>query len=368
MANNDPSRTEKPTPKRIEEARRKGQVMMSEEVNSLAVVVIGFLLIFPTGRLILSGFGDLYSYCLDRFTSHEPWTPTTILELLAMTSWQSTRIALPFMLGVCAAGALAARVQVGHYLETEALAPKWEQLNPIAGCKQVIPSKDNILKLLLILAKLLVVSGLVYLMLRRELETLVWMPLRGLWAGLTWLESELISLTVTILCLLAGVTVLDYLRRRQQYMDNLMMTKQEVKDEHKNQDGDPQMKGKIRQRMREMTMMRLISEVPNADVVITNPIRVAIALRYQPGDPAPLVVAKGLRKRAARIRAIAREAGVPLIEAPPVARALYRTTEVGGLIPTHLYGAVAAILSRLARFRQDSRRSSRQPTAGGHDR
>ena len=126
-----------------------------------------------------------------------------------------------------------------------------------------------------------------------------------------------------------------------------MMTKQEVKDERKNAEGDATVKGKIRQKMRELTMMKMIVEVPKADVVITNPIHVAVAIRYQKGFIAPKVVAKGLRKRAKRIKEIAMFAGVPVIEEPPLARNLFRKTKLGSFIPSELFGAVATILAQL---------------------
>jgi len=365
MANADPSRTELPTPKRIEDARKEGQVLTSEEISSVVAVAVGALLLLPTIPLVRKGFGTFYQYCLVEGDSRAAWSIADLERLTAVTVGHCAIMALPILAGVTIAAVICGRAQVGNYLEIGALAWKFDQLNPVEGCKRVLPTWDNIARLLLVLAKLGVVVGLVWMMVRHQLDAIVWLPLRGLAGGVGWLFGQVASLTAAILLLLAALAVLDYLHRRKQYLDKLMMTKQEVKEEHRNADGDPHIKARIRARMRELTMMRLITEVPKADVVVTNPVRVAVALRYQPGEAAPIVVAKGLRKRALRIRQIAHDAGVPIIEAPPVARALYRTAVTGGFIPPHLYNAVAAILAQVFRHRRHRSSAVNLNLAGG---
>ncbi len=343
----DPSRTELPTPKRIEDARKEGKVLTSEEVNSLAVTIGGGVLMLPTAIMARDGFGNTLRYCLLDIDWQGDWSLAAISHGIGLATLQFGILLAPFLGGICIIAIASNRLQTGHYLEPGAMAFKPEQLSPVTGMKQVIPSADNMMKLVLILLKLIVIGGLVYLMVKRDLETIAWLPLQGLANGTAWVFEHFISVAAAILTLLTAVAVADYLWRRKQYIDNLMMTKQEVKDEHKNMDGDPHIKGRLRQRMRELSMMRLITEVPRADVIIANPIHVAVALRYQPGEMAPMVVAKGLRKRALRIKELARRSGVPVVEAPPLARAIYRSTASGAVIPPHLYGAVAAILARI---------------------
>jgi flagellar biosynthetic protein FlhB len=239
--------------------------------------------------------------------------------------------------------------QVGPYLEAAPLRWRLDQLNPVNGLKRLAPNLENILKLLMALIKISAIAALTYLAIRRDLGQLVTLPLISPLAGFMWVSGRCLVLALKVLVLFVGVAAIDYAYRRHEYYEKLKMTKQEVRDEHRNQEGDPMVKGRRRRRMRELTLARLMTEVPQADVVVVNPTHVAVALRYAPGMPAPRVVAKGLRKRALRIRRIAEGAGVPVVHEPPLARALYRQTRTGGYIPSDFFRAVALVLAQLQR-------------------
>ncbi len=346
MENKDPSKTELPSQRVIDDARRDGNVMNSTELNSLVVVFGSTLLLFWTFSTVNAGFNNIYQLIMNidcrgswntLQISHGAWVGGTVLSEILL---------LP-MIGICIIAITINRIQVGHYLEFKPLVWKFDSMNPVSGMKKILPSLDNTVKLLLVLAKVSVIAVFVYFAIRSDLNQIVTLPLVPLEAGVSWVMRRTVILILKILMFFTIVAILDFIWKKRRYTQKLMMTKQEVKDERKNAEGDPAVKGRLRQKMRELTMMRMIVEVPKADVVITNPIHVAIALRYEPGAKAPKVVARGLRKRAARIKAIAAAADVPIIEEPPLARALYKQARLGGFIPPELFGAVAAILARL---------------------
>ncbi|RMD73838.1 MAG: EscU/YscU/HrcU family type III secretion system export apparatus switch protein [Lentisphaerae bacterium] len=259
---------------------------------------------------------------------------------------------IPFMLVMVICCILSNRFQTGNYFSFGPLKWKPERLNPVSGMKSLMPNLQNMVKLGLTMAKVAVVGLFVYWTLIRDLDSFTQLPRLHLMGALAWIFKEVTLLALQIFAFFAVVAALDFIYKRYDYYENLKMTKQEVKDEHRNAEGDPMVKGRIRRKMMEMSFMRMITEIPKADVVVTNPTHVAVALRYTPGSYAPRVVAKGLRKRAERIKAIAREHAVPIVEAPPLARSLYRHTKVGGYIPEHLFRAVAAILARIHRQRR----------------
>ena len=197
------------------------------------------------------------------------------------------------------------------------------------------------------MSKVGIIAYLVYLSLRSDFEVLPKLMFMPLDASMRWLAETAYLLVFKVLTLYTAIAVIDYIVKRKKYYDDLMMTKQEVKDERKNAEGDPLIKSKIRQKMRQILRSSMMNAVPQADVVITNPTHVAIALKYEFGTYAPKVVAKGLRKTALRIKLLAKLSGIPVIEAPPLARTLYRNTDIGQFIPPEFYGAVAAILAKL---------------------
>jgi flagellar biosynthetic protein FlhB len=347
MANKDPSKTEKPTAKRIQNAREDGNVMVSQDITSIVVMIgVGAVLAATLNRMAM-GYNECLRMVLAEFSPTAEWDAVKFKEGGQRAVFFLGEILAPVLAGVVLFSYVATKVQVGKYFSMKPLAWKFDALNPAKGLQKVLPNVKNTMMLGLVILKVIVVASFVYLMFKRNMATLKLLPMMDLFDGLRWIASVVARLAAKIFLFFIIIAVLDYIYKRYDYFENLKMSKQEVKDEQKNAEGDPAVKSKIRQKMMKASLMRLIAEVPKADVVVTNPTHVAVALKYEPGGYAPMVVAKGLRKRAGRIKEIAREFGVPIVEAPPLARSLYRLTKVGGFIPEHLFSAVAIILARI---------------------
>ncbi|MCJ8331000.1 MAG: EscU/YscU/HrcU family type III secretion system export apparatus switch protein [Lentisphaeria bacterium] len=342
----DPSKTEEPTAKKIQESRRDGNVLMSQDIIALAVLTGGAMMVFTMVGQVQSGFLHSYTKILD-IDCREDWSNQAFTKGVHYSFFFLCKILVPTMLGICFMAIVSTKAQIGSYFETQSLRWKLDQLNPISGFKQVLPTPDNLMKLGLVLIKLAIVSFFIYVLLHEKFDIIVSLPLLPVADALAWIVKITSALIITILSVFIIAAILDYVWKRHKYMDNLKMTKQEVSDEHKNAEGDPKLKARLRQKMQEMSIMRMIIEVPKADVIVTNPTHVSIALSYKAGTYAPVVVAKGLRKKAMRIREIAKDNDIPIIESPPLARTLYRNTKLGAHIPENLFGAVAAVLARI---------------------
>ena len=346
MAAKDPNKSEQPTAKRLSEARSKGTVLMSQDIISVASVVVGSLLVIVTAPKVSSTFQELLQ-AVQHIDCRHTWTlQECVLGIRQAGGILASLLVFP-LVALGSVSVASVWGQIGPYFEMEPLTWKLDELNPASGMKRVLPSVQNTMKLVLALLKIVVIGFFIYLALRKDLLMIVTLPLQPIAHGVEWMHHQAVILTFKILALFVVLAGIDYAYRRKDYFDRLMMTKQEVKDELRNAEGDPQVKGRLRRRMRELTALRLIAEVPQADVVVVNPIHVAVALRYTPGSAAPRVVAKGLRKRALRIREIAETAQVPVIEDPPLARAIYRSTPQGKYISSRFFRAVATILAQL---------------------
>ncbi|MDD3118023.1 MAG: EscU/YscU/HrcU family type III secretion system export apparatus switch protein [Victivallales bacterium] len=345
----DPSKTEKPTAKRIQKAREEGNVMMSADISSLAVMLAGTITVYLLGPALTDGFERTMNliFSLD---CRESWTRSDIVSGMSYGMIMTGKIMTPSLLLIMLAGGVAMRAQVGKYFSMKAVKWKFNFMNFKNGLKELLPNRENAVKLLLTSAKVLLIGSLVYFTVKNELDAIKELGAIPLTEALQWLARHCLVMIYKMLALFILIAAIDYLVRRKKYYDNLMMSKQEVKDERRNAEGDPAVKGRIRRRMRELLRGQMMRNLPQADVVVTNPTHVAVALRYEPGGYAPRVVAKGLRLRAERIKEIARFHRIPIVEAPPLARSLYRHIPVGGYIGEEFYGAVAAILARLHRL------------------
>ncbi|OGV49669.1 MAG: hypothetical protein A2017_07375 [Lentisphaerae bacterium GWF2_44_16] len=348
MANKDPSRTEKPTGKKINEVRQDGNVLSSPDVLSFVMILGGTLLLFITVPQMYRAFENSLRMITD-IDCRQSWNNQTLIN----GAWTSLQILggllAPITFGLCFFAVITMRAQVGKYFSLKAIKWKFNAFNPASGIRSLLPSKHNLIKFLLTLAKVTVVSYLVYLLIKKDFDEILTLPFMPLDASLAWAVKRSYMLVFKILAMFMAIAVIDYVVKKRKYFEDMMMTKQEVKDERKNAEGDPIIKSKIRQKMRQMLRNRMARAIPGADVVIANPIHVAVALKYDADLPAPQVVAKGLRKRALLIKKIARENNVPIVEAPPLARSLYRTTKLGGYIQPQFYSAVAIILAKLQR-------------------
>lgn len=347
MENKDPSRTERPTPKRIYRAREDGNVMKSNEVVAVAVVLVGTLtFILLTMPYMSKLFREVF-YRIGEINCVRDWTDGEIIKGTSLAIQTTLALLAPVLLLVCFTAAIALRAQIGPYFHTKPLQWKFEQAFKV-NLESILPTRDNLINFLLTLAKMSVISLFVYISIANDLPKLSQLPLENFDAAVYWVVIKVLILVIKVILALIVLAIIDYVYRKKKYEVDLRMTKDEVRDERKNVEGDPRIKAAIRRKMMRF-IVNLLREVPKADVVITNPTHVAVALKYDPNEPAPRVVAKGLRKRALRIKELARAAGVPLVENKPLARSLYRKANVGGFVPAQFFSAVAAILARLHR-------------------
>jgi flagellar biosynthetic protein FlhB len=332
------------TPQKRQKQREDGNIAKSQDLNSAVALLVALGVMVLFGREMFHTMltaGSFYFSQLDELLL----TKTPIETLV----WQGMYLLFvatgPFMAALMLAGLAVNYLQVGFLFTGKPLVPKFGRLNPISGFKKFF-SLRSLVELAKNLAKLGVVGGVAWFTLYDRVEEVLSLMLLSplevtmAVAGLTFTLWWRIALAMVI------IAIIDYAYQRWQYDEDIKMTEREFRDETKNMEGDPHIKRRIRQLQRQMAMQRMMADVPTADVVITNPVRYAIALRYDMATMhAPVVVAKGMRITAERIRDLAVEHDVPIVQRPELARALYRSVEVGQPIQEDLFRAVAEVLS-----------------------
>ena len=344
-------KTEKATPKRRQDARKKGQVAQSRELPSVMILMMSLGLFFFGGGwmfLNLAGFmGDaLRSVALFRLADAES------AGILLIDTFRITfKILLPLMLVVFVAGLAGNVAQFGFLFSTEALAPKWNKLNPLSGLKRLF-SLRSLVELVKSIVKILFVAAVAYLLLKKELELIPSLTQQGVGDILAFVARVAFKICLNVSLALIVLAVLDYAYQRYEHEKGLKMTKQEVKDEYKQTEGDPKVKSRIRSIQLETARQRMMEAVPTADVVITNPTHLAVAIKFDAASMvAPQVVAKGAGYVAEKIKQIAAEHNVPRVEDKPLARTLFKIVDIGDTIPVDLYKAVAEVLAYVYRLR-----------------
>lgn len=338
-------RSEQPSSKRIQEARDKGQVSKSNEVSTcflFTATVISFYFYIPSVATRLS---HVMSYYLGN-TQMWDGTRDSLVRLFTQAVFQLGIMLMPILAVFLAVGIASNILQIGFIVSSEALIPKFSKLNPITGFKNKffsIRSLEMLIKNVVILA---VIGWVGYRSIKRELP--IFPPLMSSEVSvivLTLFRSAM-HLLWDFLWIFVIIAVADFAYQKWQHTQDLMMSKQEVKDEFKQTDGNPFIKGRIRSIQIHMARRRMMKDVPKADVIITNPTHLAIALKYERGKMiAPVVLAKGAGVLADKIREIARSSRIPIVENKPLAQALYKTVEIGDAIPEEWYRAVAEILA-----------------------
>ncbi len=339
----DAEKTEEPTPKKIEDARKEGNVPKSQDASgvvTLFVAILAFLMLFP---FIAEHMERLFQYYFSLVGM--PLDKLFMLDIAIVTFKEIFLMILPLSLAVAIAGVIAAVSQFGFLFTTKAITPDLKKLDPIKGMKNLFSLKKIIegVKTTLKAFTTLGVGFIFFFFFIKELPTVALFSLAD---QLDWLKDKMIIIALVMLLIIFVFAVIDVVIVRKQYFDGLKMSKQEVKDEMKNMEGDPLIKGKIKQKQMEISRQRMMAEVPNADVVITNPTHYAVAIKYDAEQShAPVVVAKGMDFVAQQIKKIARENDVHIVQNPPLARSLYAEVEVEQTIPETLFGAVAEVLA-----------------------
>lgn len=349
--NSDQEKTEEATPRKREEARKKGTVARSVEIPS-AIVLLSAL-----GAFLFAGpwmLGSLVEMMRSGFQLAGTFslTDTSVLPLLMAAAARIGRILAPLLGAVALAGVAAHIGQFGFLLAGKPLIPDPARLDPIQGMARLV-SLRSLVELIKSLFKMAAVGSVALVVIRSELGGIP--PLAGLPVNVILSVTGKMALKICFYAalVLLLIAAMDYAFQKWRHEKDLMMTRQEVKEEHRQQEGDPQIRARIRSTQAEMARRRMMEAVPRADVVITNPTRLAVALAYDPARmSAPRVTAKGAGHMAHRIREIARNHQVPLVEQRPLARMLYRLVPVDGAIPPDLYRAVAEVLAYVYRLRR----------------
>lgn len=356
MAEDLGDKTEQPTEKRITEARQRGQVTRSEDLSAAVVLGGAAILLYFFGSNLVGGMGSLMR------TSFEPETlgagvrTSSIEATIHLTTGVSLRLLIPVLLIMVVIALVDQFAQVGWNVSFEPMTPKLDRLSPGKGIKRIF-SRRSLVKGIINIAKLVVIATVAMLVVRGSMDRIVASPALTPGGVLLLIVMLVTKLGIWILVALFVIGAIDRFYQSWQHTVDLRMSKQEVKDERKSTEGDPEMKGRRLRMAREIVRQRLQSAVPKADVVVTNPTHYAVAISYDADTmDAPKLVAKGADYLALQIRLIASAHGVPIVERKPLARAIYRSVEVGQEIPADQYEAIAEVLAYV--YRLEGRLSS----------
>ena len=339
-------RTEQPTEHKIRRLREEGQVPKSQELVGAVTLFLPALLLLFLAPYMLRTCVEMFRFFFLRAAELDPTKDAIIVG--AFFSYL-LRLALPILIVAVFSAIFSNVVQVGFMFATKPLVPDFTKVLPRFGqfFKRIF-SVDGLFNFVKSIVKMLIIGGVAFFLIMSDKNKLVNLQKAGLWLGLTtvaWLAIRMLILSALLLLVLS---IPDLLFQRWRFKERNKMSRQEMKEEMKMYEGDPQVRNRIRSRFRELLKQNIAAAVPRADVVITNPTHYAVALEYQKDTmPGPMVTAKGADEVAARIRNIARDNGVPLVENKPVAQALYRETEVGDYIPESYYSIVATIFRKV---------------------
>ena len=337
-------KTEEPSEKRLTDARKKGQVPRSRELNTFVALMTGSVMLLFAGGAIVKGLGALMrqQFQLSREVIFDPATPVIYFEQVLL---DGLLLIVPVVIPLVLVALLTPMMMGGWNFTTEAMTPKFSKMNPFSGLKRMfgVQGVVELLKAIVKIALVFSVAGSLFDIYFNEFMSLSSMPLTAaIYKAIDIIAFSLLILSSTLILVVAIDVPYQLWNNKRQ----LKMTKQEVKDESKEQEGNPEVKGQIRRKQMEMAQQRMMNAVPEADVIVTNPAHFAVALKYDPmGAGAPVMVAKGADLIAAQIRNIAIGADITLVAAPPLARALFYSTEIGEEIPQGLFLAVAQILA-----------------------
>jgi flagellar biosynthetic protein FlhB len=339
----DQDKTEEPTGKKLEDARTDGNVPNSQDTAGVIVLFVAILALLSMFSFIADHLLWLTRYYFSLM--NHPLEQTNLIDIAVVTFREFLIMALPFTIIVAIAGVTGTVAQIGFNFTLKPLSPKFSKLNPIAGLANLI-TMHKALEALKTTFKSFAAMGVGFLFFWAYMKELPMVALFSLWDQMAWFKEKAIILAAVMLVMLFLFAIIDLFLTRKNYFEKLKMSKQEVKDEVKNMEGDPHVKAKIRQVQMQAARKRMMSSVPHADVVVTNPTHYAVAIKYdETKHNAPVVVAKGVDNIAIQIKKIARENGVHVMESPPLARALYKDVEIDHPVPEALFTAVAEVLA-----------------------
>lgn len=344
-------RTESATPKRREEARQKGQVFKSSDLNAAVILAAGTVVTFATLPYMVSTLRQFTAtYLLSR--GWYDFSPEYSQFLLVEVMLVMAQLAMPILGTTFAAALLVSFVQVGFVFSAEPLSPKLDRINPLSGFKRIF-SKRALVEMVKSIAKVVITGWIVYATLRGQFHVFPRFVDMDIIAMVKILSEMIFEIALKVGLVFVIIGVADYFFQWYEYEQSLKMSKYDIKQEYKQSEGDPQLKARQKQIQREYAMRRMMAEVPKADVVITNPTHFAVVLKYEADTmQAPMVVAKGQDFIAQKIRELAREHQVVMVENPPLARTLFYSVEIGAQVPEEMYQAVAEVLAFVYRHKK----------------
>lgn len=346
-------KTEKATPKKREEEREKGKVAKSQDVNTAILLLSCFIILAAFGSFMKNGMISVYRQA---FTEYIHWELTVDTAVMIFTDvvLEVAIILAPIMIVATIAGIAANVMQVGILFTTEPLKFDLQKIDPISGAKRIF-SIRALVELLKSLFKIIFIGAVTFTVIWINKDQMLMLSQKSIESALGFFGQITIIMGVSATIALLFLAVFDYAYQKFDYEKNLRMSKQDIKDEHKNVEGDPLIKSKLREKQRQMAMQRMMSDVPTADVIITNPTHYSIAIKYDEDEvSAPYVVAKGVDQVAFKIREIAKAHDIMTVENKQLARSLYEVTEIGQVIPEQFYQAVAEVLAYVYKLEKRS--------------
>jgi len=339
----DQEKTEEPTAKKLEDARQEGNVPKSQDTAGVIILFVAIMALLMMFNFISEHLLALVRYYFSLM--NHPLEEVNLIDIAFVTFREFILMILPFTAIVALAGVAGTVAQIGFNFTTKPLSPNFSKLDPIAGLKNMI-SMQKLIESLKITFQSFTALGVGFLFFWSYIKELPTVALFDIWAQMAWFKEKVIIIAAVMLVILFLFAMIDLFLTRKHYFDKLKMSLQEIKDEMKNMEGDPHIKAKIRQIQMQAARKRMMSAVPTADVVVTNPTHYAVAIKYDETKHfAPVVVAKGVDHIAVQIKKVARENGVHVMESPPLARALYKDVEIDHHVPEALFTAVAEVLA-----------------------
>ncbi len=354
---NGQEKTEQATPRKLQKSREEGQVARSTEISSFAVFGAGMIILLLSQKIVASNMSALASEIFTNLSTLE--LSYSMLQIYAVKGLYYFIIStFPFFAGIYVITLAANILQVGFKITPKALQPKFSKLNPLTGLKKVFFSSQSFVETFKSLIKFIIIFWIVYIIISDLIPQTMKLAGYSIYDIVKFMSSAAYSLIIKLTIIYAVIAAADFVYQKFKFKKEMMMTKQEVKDEMKQTEGNPEIKGRIKSLQTEMARKRMMKELPTADVVITNPTHFAIALKYDPmKNGAPVVVAKGMDNLAQRIKKIAAEHNIYIYEDKPLARMLYKTCEVGDEIPQKLFEAVAKVLAFVYNLKNKTKKS-----------
>jgi len=348
-------KTEEPTPRKREKAREEGQTAKSMEVNAAFAMVFGMLLFFFVGAGIIVNLSNTAKHFFMESPTFEV-TKVNVERLVYQAVITLASTILPFIVGLMIVGVISNVAQVGFLFTSKPLEFSFDKLNPLTGIKRIIFSKRSLVELGKGIMKVLIVAVVAYFSLQSVIDDSLVILDSDIAVVLAFIGKSSLSVGFKMGLAFLALALLDYMFQRSEYNKKLRMSHQELKDELKETEGDPLMKQRIRSTQKLLSRKRMIADVPTADVIVTNPTHIAVALKYEIGKmDAPKVIAKGAELLAEKIKSIAASYNIPIVEDKPLAQTLYKNVDIGESIPEHLFQTVSQILAYVYKLKNTHR-------------